>query len=137
VAEALLAAGVDPKARDRTGRTPLFHVPDVDAMRLLVERGCEVNALDQNNWTALHYLCSEFSFNIFQRLACLLELGADTWAVDKNNKTPLYIANDNNNLFAIAFFGEFNNEERKSFEDTLFGGERIDLERIRQIRRQK
>lgn len=52
---ALLAAGLDPHARDDRGRTPLLHHHDAEGNRSLLEAGADIHAVSADGHGALYW----------------------------------------------------------------------------------
>lgn len=88
VTSALLDAGSDPTTRDSLGSTPL-HISPASAVPLLVAVGADVNARDSGGQTPLHIALSRGDF---AKVRSLLQLGADTAAVDGAGNTANPIA---------------------------------------------
>ncbi|WP_395461556.1 ankyrin repeat domain-containing protein [Wolbachia endosymbiont (group A) of Therophilus tumidulus] len=76
--------------RDEKGRTVLHYAIDAKTVRLLVEKGANVNAADVEGYTALHLAVTE------KRLEAVRELiksGGNVNAEEYGNKcTPLHLA---------------------------------------------
>ena len=53
IAEMLIEAGANPRARTRYGDTPLHHATTPEVVRLLVEQGVDVNAVNESGGTPL------------------------------------------------------------------------------------
>lgn len=104
----LLEVGADPKLTNEVGSTPLMvaaglgttspeeeagaEVEAVESVRLLLERGADVNAVDANGDTAMHGAAYGNFPAVIQLLA---ERGADpkVWSrTNKQGRTPLFIA---------------------------------------------
>jgi ankyrin repeat protein len=101
----LVAHGADPNLATNQGTTPLMvaagigHLPGMsrstesnalEAIKLCLELGADVNALNKNNDTALHGAAwRHFADSIVQYL---VERGADMNAKNKRGWTPLVIA---------------------------------------------
>lgn len=86
--ERMLANGADPKQAD-----PEFKIPalgwatmygDVNAVRMLLDYGADVNATDASNYRALHSAAFLGHFNV---LELLIQRGADVAARGKQNDT--------------------------------------------------
>ncbi|XP_049947961.1 serine/threonine-protein phosphatase 6 regulatory ankyrin repeat subunit A-like [Schistocerca serialis cubense] len=85
----LLAAGVDPNARDANGDTPLHAVAAAGcpgAAEALVEAGAHVDAADSSGSTPLHYAVRAGNLGVAR---VLLAAGADVEARDAEGDTPL------------------------------------------------
>jgi ankyrin repeat protein len=108
VVKYLLEMGADVHAKDDMGKTPLHYVvegsdiyeatkPDedpspeerrrIEIMRLLIERGANVNAKDHEGRTPLHY--AAFSDTPFKLARYLVDRGTDINAKDEGGYTPL------------------------------------------------
>jgi ankyrin repeat protein len=91
-AEAAIAAGADPNARDESQRTPLHWAAakgHTHIARLLIDKGAEGNAKDQWQQTPLY----PAAWNCHIDLARLLiEKGADVNARNDQQETPLHWA---------------------------------------------
>lgn len=85
IAMLLLAAGADPKARDKLGMDPLMRACRVDNLNLALSLidASEVMARDITGWTALHWATRSKSFNIVQALI------AKGWNDSSVDRTPL------------------------------------------------
>lgn len=62
-------------------------------VRLLIECGCDVNALTNKNRNALHYVALH---GCDREASLLLQAGINVNAVDNQNNTPLHLAASNN-----------------------------------------
>jgi len=97
----LVGRGADLEAKDSAGRTPLIEAADYDTdeaedekvivVKLLLDRGAEVSAAQNDGSTALHWAC--YSSSVVGGLKIprlLLNRGADLEAKDEKNHTPLH-----------------------------------------------
>jgi ankyrin repeat protein len=83
----------------------LFHAVincQIDVVILLLHRGVNVNAIDQNGCTALHYCARDKAKNLTQ---FLLQKGAKQVA-DKQGETPFQIALKNSEMEILSIFLE-------------------------------
>lgn len=77
-------------ARDEKGRTVLHYAVDAKTVRLLVEKGVNVNAADARGYTALHLAVTEKRLETVREL---IKSGANVNAEEYGNKcTPLHLA---------------------------------------------
>ncbi|WP_254230072.1 ankyrin repeat domain-containing protein [Wolbachia pipientis] len=76
--------------RDEKGRTALHYSVDAKTVRLLVEKGADVNAKDVGGYTALHLAVAEKRLETVREL---IQSGANVNAEEYGNKcTPLHLA---------------------------------------------
>jgi len=105
--ELLLAKGADVNLKDKDGRTPLHlavESADVDIVKLLLDKGVEVNAKDdESGFTALHYAARFGNKNVAE---LLIARGADINAKDKQGHTPLYVAVNHDYKVAELFINK-------------------------------
>ncbi len=103
VAWTLLEAGADPRARDRTGKTPLHHAAKMreatSIIPLLVRAGADVNARSEDTdrdtpifCAVENYLESPDKYAAGLTLRALVHSGADVSLADANGVTVLAIA---------------------------------------------
>jgi ankyrin repeat protein len=87
----LIQGGADVNIRDRRGRaTPLMHAAaygTLDTMRLLLDKGADVNARNAGNATALMWAVSDLA-----KVRLLLDRGADVNIVSSSGRTALFLA---------------------------------------------
>ena len=86
---ALLKAGAEVNARNKTGGTALMYAAlsgDASTVRLLLQNGAEINAAATNGWTALMIASVGDYESVIQ---ALVESGADVNQVDVYGWTPL------------------------------------------------
>ncbi|BAA89654.1 gp29 [Wolbachia phage WO] len=77
-------------ARDKKERTDLHYAVEAKTVKLLVEKGANVNAADVEGYTALHLAVTEKRLEIVREL---IKSGADINAAEYGNKcTPLHLA---------------------------------------------
>ncbi|WP_253302162.1 ankyrin repeat domain-containing protein [Wolbachia endosymbiont of Psylliodes chrysocephala] len=76
--------------RDEKGRTALHYAVEAKTVRLLVEKGVNVNAADVGGYTALHLAVTEKRLEIVREL---IKSGGNVNAEEYGNKcTPLHLA---------------------------------------------
>ncbi|XP_046988093.1 ankyrin homolog [Schistocerca americana] len=102
VVRTLVAAGMDPDARDRHGNTPLHAAaargrPEV--VQALVEAGATLDAADATGSTALHYAVRTGNVAAAR---LLLAAGADTEVRDGDGDTALHRAVSRGSLDAVS-----------------------------------
>lgn len=132
VAEALLAGGADPRARDRLYGDTAFHFAAlagrVEVARLLLARGVNINAGANMGETPLHYAAL---YNHRKMIAFLVESGADIDAADAMGLTPLQYASKRGRLQARDLLRELG-----ARPDTLLDAVNAgDLIRVRELLR--
>jgi ankyrin repeat protein len=95
VVQKLIEYGADIDARDQYGRTPLYwasgghHFKDGSVLRLLLERGADVNARAAHDGsTPLHRASAWWALEVVR---LLLEHGADVEAANVDGNTPLQV----------------------------------------------
>ena len=108
--KAALAAGADPGARDKRGRTPLHRAAarndNPSVIMALIEGGANPGARDKRGRTPLHGAARSNSNPSV--IMALIEGGADPGARDKYGKTPLHRAaarNDNPSVITALIEG--------------------------------
>ena len=85
-----LLASADPNTRDDVGATALMHAAafsSIDTMRLLLDRGADVNASTKNGATALMWATGDAA-----KVRLLLDRGATATAMAKDGTTALVAA---------------------------------------------
>ena len=94
VIEVLLAAGADPKKRDKSKSTPLHRAAwfneNPEVVQALLAAGADVNARDEGKDTPLHD-AARFNENV-RVVQALLAAGADVNARNDDKDTPLHDA---------------------------------------------
>jgi ankyrin repeat protein len=88
--KAVLDQGASPNVADNRQITPLMYAAEigsVDAMRMLIDRGADVNAQNAFGSTALMWSVSEPV-----KLRLLLDRGAEVNSVAKSGRTALIVA---------------------------------------------
>ena len=89
----LLEKRVRPDLRDRFGRTPISVAASSGSdktVQVLIEKGCNINAKDENGRTPLHWIAMCKDKSIVASL--LIEHGCDLDPKDVNDQTPLHVA---------------------------------------------
>ncbi|XP_033741115.1 uncharacterized protein LOC117327960 [Pecten maximus] len=88
----ICGAGADVTFTDKFGRNALMNFMvqrNFKAVQELVFRGCNVNSVDTNGSTALHYAVWMNDINMVEHL---LDVGGDISVADKENRTPSMLA---------------------------------------------
>lgn len=83
--QAILDTGINVNTVDADGRTPVIHASidkNLDLVKMLKERGADVNVRDFQQMTALNFALCEY----------LVLNGSDVNAPDDNGNTPLWRA---------------------------------------------
>lgn len=112
----LVAAGAEPNARDKFGRTALMWAvkgdlstaPRPSVLKALLDHGADVDIRDVNGETALFALARyvDDALDLDNGRECvkvLLTAGADPQARNKDGKTPLGVVDPRNTLAIDAF----------------------------------
>lgn len=87
----LLSAGANPNGTggpDQQQIVPLHESANEELVDALLNAGAYVNARDRQGFTALHYHARAGRVGIMRRL---ISAGADVDALDKNNRSPLFM----------------------------------------------
>lgn len=91
MAKIFLENGIDLKAKDEYGRTPLHCVCagycSIELAKLLIEKGADVNSKDEEGRTPMHTVCKIMRLDL---AVLLLKHGANVNSVANNGETPLY-----------------------------------------------
>ena len=146
---ALLAAGADQHLMTDDGTTPLMmaaglgratHTPDElrgirspsgeESVRILLEAGADVNAVNEADFTALHGAAFRGLNEILQ---ILVENGADINARDFRGRTPFRLAEGSKQSFAFQIWPETAELLRELGADTRLGLPGTVQERLRDI----
>jgi ankyrin repeat protein len=94
IATLLLGCGCPVNATDSRGRTALMDAALLGCMQmvsLLIARGADVSARDEDHWTALHFACVNGAFGR-EVMPVLCAAGADVTAEDKAGYTCFDVA---------------------------------------------
>jgi ankyrin repeat protein len=96
----LLKIGINMYLKNEKGYNPIIYCiinNNLDGLKLFINNGFDINtSLNDQNYTLLHYLCSNPNDNIFEYILTLNNLNLN--ALDINNNTPIHIALYKNNL---------------------------------------
>ena len=76
---------------------------DVKAIRAYLADGADINAVDKNGWTLLHWAVKYRQLKV---VAGLITLGAEPAKSSRNGWTPLAIAVKNGSPAIIQFLGQ-------------------------------
>jgi len=91
----ILDAGIDPDERDTEARTPLMYAGSTDVVRLLIDRGADLNAVHEYDKDALANAMEEqcgmgvCDADRFDVARTLIDAGADLERVDGFGKSRL------------------------------------------------
>ncbi len=100
----LLEVGVKPDIRSEGSQTtPLHWASDKgaeDSLRLLIQKGADVNAQAKNGFTPLHFVAKSADPSLAKYL---IDAGASINALDNKGNTPLHIASFFGNGKVVAF----------------------------------
>ncbi|CAD7697698.1 unnamed protein product [Ostreobium quekettii] len=108
-----IAEGADVNKKDSRGITPLgvaVGFNRIDAVKELLAGGADVSLTDNQGNTALHYAAG------YGRVECaemLMKGGADPKSMNKNNQTPLDVAELNRETVMIEFLKKHTHTEDK------------------------
>ncbi len=100
IVAALLRAGADPSATDKSGWTPLHYAAfdgHAEIVTTLLDAGADPSAKDQLGWTPLHYAVFDGHAEI---VTTLLDAGADATMKDRLGRTPIMINDQFTKLLA-------------------------------------
>jgi hypothetical protein len=84
--------------------------------KLLLDRGCAINAVDNGGWTALHKACWKGSMECVKEL---LTYGADTSVKNKFGQTPLDLAKERNYQAAIDLLMEHTKRLQQALTNSI------------------
>jgi ankyrin repeat protein len=105
---ALLAAGLDPNARDKNGWTPLHFAAqnqDPAAARQLIAHGARVDAVDEHGNPPLFKAVFNYRGD-GATIVCLLDAGADPDLANSHGVSPRKLSHTIANYDSKGFFGE-------------------------------
>jgi ankyrin repeat protein len=111
----LLDNGAYVEVRDRFGHKPIHDAcnhlyPDPKLVKLLIDHGADVNTTTRDKESALHFSCD---FRIHREnpnvevVELLLKHGANVNAIDKNGKTPLFLAKSNGYVEVVKLLEKY------------------------------
>lgn len=98
IAKVLLQAGANPNVVGKYGETPIFdsvREDDREMIELLLSYGAKLNVKNREGHTPL--IVASQNRNRQEALLCLIKNGADIYETDKNLRTPLMHAANNDN----------------------------------------
>ena len=99
-----LESGADVNSLDQNGRTPLHWASTENVIRKLISAGGDINSKDGRGMTPLH--CYIIENNKTKNAKILLEAGAKVNAITSSGHTPLHYATSNNKYGFVAFLIE-------------------------------
>ncbi|KAI3387547.1 hypothetical protein SNEBB_006262 [Seison nebaliae] len=71
-----------------------------EMVRVLLGQGCDINTVDNNEWTPLHFAASKGYSDVVQ---LLIENGSETNVLTNNNKLPVCYAAANNHVETLMY----------------------------------
>ena len=89
--EALLKAGADIMAKDKSGFTPLHQVNNPENVSILIKAGADILAQDMDGLTPLHAAAGDPRANI-EVVQALINSGANPMIKDIDGMSPLHLA---------------------------------------------
>ena len=89
--EALLKAGADIMAKDKSGFTPLHQVNNPENVSILIKAGADILAQDMDGLTPLHAAAGDPRANI-EVVQALINSGANLMIKDNAGMSPLHLA---------------------------------------------
>ena len=98
----LYGAGSDPEAADFRVVTPLMNackMGNIAAVRLFLQQDLDIDAVDENGWSALHYTAYQGSGAICKML---IAMGAEKQVKDLKGRKPLHMARFKNSGEVVA-----------------------------------
>lgn len=99
--------------------TPLHYAArydNVEAMKMLIKVGANVNTVNRHMMTALHYAAR---YGQTEAIKVLVEMGADINKTDKHMRTPLYNAVIRGHLASVKMLIEYGAERGPTIEQCL------------------
>lgn len=91
----LLHMGAQPNTQNKVGNAPILEVSGkkrVGCLRILVERGADLNVLDKQSKTVLHYAAEKNADECLTYLLSVPTIRALMYKKDENDCTPLHTA---------------------------------------------
>eukprot|EP00953_Heterococcus_sp_UTEX-ZZ885_P000172 360-Heterococcus_DN1.PRE.2 len=111
VVQLLLQRGADVDARDDDCTTPLMGLCSLATVKLLVAAGADATALDTKHKTVLHQ--QAFNGACAGMICLLLKAGADPTAVDSRGSTPAHVAGMHGHLALQALLSRAADDYRR------------------------
>ena len=104
----MLVDDYDINVKDRCGFVPLTlacRYGHYSVAVILLKKGADPNTVTSNQWTALHYACTNGHVDIVELLCC--QYGANVHVVDNSGRTPLVAAQENGHESIVKFLNGF------------------------------
>ncbi|WP_410208757.1 ankyrin repeat domain-containing protein [Fusobacterium sp.] len=142
----LLDRDVDIETRDSYGRTPIFYVRSIDALKLLINDGANIDSYDKggenlltyfiknkpvsysqllidnkvalNDWNTLFWAVISGNSELIRSMA---KAGADFSLKDKEGNYPVYYAYNKNNIMTLLDVAKYNIDARNIKNENVLG----------------
>ena len=142
----LLNRGVDLELRDEYGKTPIFYVRSLDALKMLTDDGAEIDVYDKDNESLLTFFIKNKpeSYSKFiikkgvkmndwdtlfwasiegtpETIEYMAKNGADFSQKNKAGNYPIYYAYNQNNILELLKVASYNFQETNLNNENILG----------------
>ena len=121
--EFLIQNGANVNNINNQGENLLFLTANNNILRILIDRGLDINSRDSRGRTPLHSSIEEVPS--FQKFIFLIENGADPNVRDSEGKTPLNYAQENVSVLNTTLRENLTQDDRRDFQEQLENNRRI------------